>query len=161
MASLNYDFPFRKEKLVCCHAGPPGCYCEVGTLEKTASGNCLFADAGLANSSVHVAPCPAEKPAADTKFLTHVFKRTRYTSAFNQVEIAGYIHGNVDAADGPAVCLAASSCATGALLVTRTCADPTALTRITAQADASLTINDCPGMCVAPGSTQLSACANA
>lgn len=162
MFSHGYRFPITTEALLCCHDGPPGCFCEPFFIFRDRGGRALTASIDAfpnvtADATVAMRPLPDPEPDpsisfGDGRFVNCAWKVTYYRPDWAQIEVQGYTLFNTWQ------CLAATRCEVGAPLRTVDCRGP-GLTRMHPVCasmppcdDPLIYIDDCPGLCVDPAS---------
>lgn len=155
MFSHDYRFPITVEALLCCHDGPPGCYCDAFFIFRDSENRAIAANIqefpNVTNDytvSMQQLPNPEPDPSisfGDGKFLNCAWKVTYYRPDWSQLEVQGYTLFNTYQ------CLAASSCADGANLLTVDCRAP-GLTRMHPHGQI-IYVDDCPGMCIDAANT--------
>lgn len=146
--SYRYRFPMTKEALLCCHEGPPGCYCELAQQLEDGTGNCLSATetGGVEMRTCSVAPEWARSELG-------AWKVTYYRPDWAQLETEGYGTFNTNQ------CLTARACRLGAELLVTPCSGD-GLTRMRWEKD-RVRVDDCPGLCIDPAhGAHLVPCAN-
>lgn len=147
MTQYDYKYPITAEALLCCHDGPPGCFCDFQPFPDS-HGLCLTANI-KAFPNVTDDPRVTMQPCENVSnvwsgFHNGIWKTVYYRPDWVQLEVDGLSHYSTFQ------CLAPERCQDGSELHTVDCRGP-GLTRMHPDEDTSIIrVDDCPGFCIAP-----------